>query len=465
MAASIAFCCLLFLASAAAFTADLNIKECDRSGCRAAKKRIALDSTSNHTSSGGASLIAVGGAGLDELTLTYGGSDVGGPRVYLIEGEGVNENYMFTLKGKELTFEVELSTMPCGFNAALYFVGMTANEGHAESGTNYCDAQAVKGTFCSEMDVLEANTVAQQVTTHACVPACGSYSSAAGCQGRQGVPSEICDQSGCGLNPFRYGPGTTYDDERNNLHWYGPGGGNALDSTKPFTVVTQFHGAVGGGGGGGGLANITRYYIQDGRRVDLPTLYVVKPNGGQTMLGYAKPAITASYCDNIYDRWNPSLSPLGQMARNMDSGMVLAMSAWYDRETYSNGKPVGGTQTGMSWLDGVNQWSVKPASQQAPACWLAACLLLARLDRARCTSPDCSLTCACVVRGAWCVVRGACTAGGISPRRGRAMSRRQTQEARTVRPSQTYASETSCANHPTPAQRSGRDGLFVEMIE
>ena len=38
---------------------------------------------------------------------------------------------MFMLKGKEFTFDVELSTMPCGFNAALYFVGMTANEGAA----------------------------------------------------------------------------------------------------------------------------------------------------------------------------------------------------------------------------------------------------------------------------------------------------------------------------------------------
>merc|ERR1719284_1845352 len=35
--------------------------------------------------------------------------------------------------------------------------------------------------------------------------------------------------------------------------------------------------------------------------------------------------------------------------------MVLAMSAWYDQEVYVNGKPQG-TQTGMSWLDGMNNW-------------------------------------------------------------------------------------------------------------
>ena len=44
------------------------------------------------------------------------------------------------------------------------------------------------------------------------------------------------------------------------------------------------------------------------------------------------------------------------MAKNMEKGMVLAMSAWYDAETYSGGKPVGGTQTGMSWMDGNNLW-------------------------------------------------------------------------------------------------------------
>merc|ERR1712151_1051125 len=30
-------------------------------------------------------------------------------------------------------------------------------------------------------------------------------------------------------------------------------------------------------------------------------------------------------------------------------------SAWYSQETYENGQPVG-SQTGMSWLDGINDW-------------------------------------------------------------------------------------------------------------
>ena len=44
----------------------------------------------------------------------------GSLELHLIEGAGVDKNHMFMLKGQEFTFDVELSTMPCGFNAALY---------------------------------------------------------------------------------------------------------------------------------------------------------------------------------------------------------------------------------------------------------------------------------------------------------------------------------------------------------
>eukprot|EP00756_Hemistasia_phaeocysticola_P011231 Hpha_TRINITY_DN15099_c0_g1::TRINITY_DN15099_c0_g1_i2::g.125982::m.125982/K01225/CBH1; cellulose 1,4-beta-cellobiosidase len=340
---------LVMAASTAAFTTDLAIRECTLgAGCSLLKTRIALDATSNHTSSSGAELISVGGADGDQLTLTYGGSDVGGPRVYLIEPDGTNKNHMFMLKGREFTFDVELSSMPCGFNAALYFVGMDANEGGAEQGTKYCDAQAVGGTFCSEMDLFEANTEAQQYTTHACVDACGSYGDAQQCKGT-GSPSTVCDQSGCGLNPFRYGPGTTYNAEYNNPKWYGPGTGHTLDSTKKYTVVTRFNVDA-----SGDLKNITRFYQQNGARIDLPTLYVLPPTDGSHMGGFANPAITSDFCADIYDRWNGNagLKPLAQMGKNMANGMTLAMSAWYAKETY----PLSGSQTGMSWLDGTNNW-------------------------------------------------------------------------------------------------------------
>ena len=102
--------------AAASFTTDLTIKQCDAAGCKPVKKRIALDVTSNSTSSSGEKLINVGGAGMDELILTYGGADVGGPRVYLIEEDGVNHRKISTsrklvhkIKNQEFAFDVELS--------------------------------------------------------------------------------------------------------------------------------------------------------------------------------------------------------------------------------------------------------------------------------------------------------------------------------------------------------------------
>ena len=75
------------------------------------------------------------------------------------------------------------------------------------------------------------------------------------------------------------------------------------------------------------------------------------------MRGFAKPSITSNFCTDIYDRWNGqgTYAPLAQMGKNMEAGMVLAMSAWYAEEKYVNGRPQG-SQTGMSWLDGVNDW-------------------------------------------------------------------------------------------------------------
>ena len=51
-----------------------------------------------------------------------------GSRVYLTEGSGDNY-YMFRLKNKEFTFDVDVSELPCGLNGALYFVEMEQDGG------------------------------------------------------------------------------------------------------------------------------------------------------------------------------------------------------------------------------------------------------------------------------------------------------------------------------------------------
>lgn len=74
-----------------------------------------------------------------------------GSRFYLMESA---EKYqMFTLMGNEFAFDVDLSTLDCGLNGALYFVAMEAdggkasystNKAGAKYGTGYCDAQCAR---------------------------------------------------------------------------------------------------------------------------------------------------------------------------------------------------------------------------------------------------------------------------------------------------------------------------------
>ena len=112
---------------------------------------------------------------------------------------------MFNLLNREFTFDVDLSSLDCGLNGALYFVEMAAdggkgsystNQAGAKYGTGYCDAQCphdIKwingkanckdwkpsaddpnsgaghyGSCCAEMDIWEANSQSQAFTTHPC---------------------------------------------------------------------------------------------------------------------------------------------------------------------------------------------------------------------------------------------------------------------------------------------------------
>lgn len=74
-----------------------------------------------------------------------------GSRMYLMAS--TDKYQTFTLSGNELAFDVDLSTVDCGLNAALYFVAMDAdggmssqpnNKAGAKYGTGYCDAQCAR---------------------------------------------------------------------------------------------------------------------------------------------------------------------------------------------------------------------------------------------------------------------------------------------------------------------------------
>lgn len=85
------------------------------------------------------------------LTMTLSTVTNSGPRLYLL-APGEAEYEMFKLNQQEFTFDVNLSDIGCGINAALYFSEMDVKGGAAKSnaagpkyGTGYCDAQCPSG--------------------------------------------------------------------------------------------------------------------------------------------------------------------------------------------------------------------------------------------------------------------------------------------------------------------------------
>ncbi|KAH6849609.1 concanavalin A-like lectin/glucanase domain-containing protein [Chaetomium sp. MPI-CAGE-AT-0009] len=227
------------------------------------------------------------------------------PRAYLLGADG--DYVMFKLLGQELSFDVDVSTLPCGENAALYFSEMDKTGGRneyntagAKYGSGYCDAQcpiqtwnngtlntAQKGSCCNEMDILEANSRANAFTPHPCI-------------------GDNCDKAGCGFNPYA----------RGNKQYYGPG--LTLDTSKPFTMVTQF--VTDDSTTTGKLSKITRYYVQNGQKIASAL-----PDGD---------GISADAC-SVSDPFGG----LAGMGEALGRGMVMALSIWNSAGDF------------MNWLD------------------------------------------------------------------------------------------------------------------
>jgi len=285
-----------------------------------------------------------------------------GSRNYLMDTSGTNY-YMFKLKNKEFTFDVDNSQLPCGLNGALYFVEMQKDGGlgafpgnkvGAAFGTGYCDAQCphdVKyingepnsqdwipsetdanagfghfGSCCYELDIWEANEISTVFTPHPC--------DTVGQERCEGTPcgdnkageryDGVCDKDGCDFNSWRMGDRT----------FYGPGSSFKLDSSKTMTVVTQF--LTSDGTDSGDLAEIRRVYLQDGQVIynSFTNVPGIDPADSITdeMCGQQKVAFGDP--DDHAEKGG-----LKAMGESMDRGHVLVMSMWDDHDAH------------MLWLD------------------------------------------------------------------------------------------------------------------
>jgi len=274
-----------------------------------------------------------------------------GSRLYMTDG---NESYkMFQLMNKEFAMDVDVSTLHCGMNGAVYFVEMDALGGHdsafnkagAKFGTGYCDAQCPQEKFdwreghgicCHEMDIWEANREAAAFTPHPCSTTgpekCEGTSCGDGSKGEryQGV----CDKDGCDMNAYRMGA----------QNFYGAGPEFDVDTTKPLTVVTQF--ITTNGTDDGDLFEIRQVYFQDGQII---------PHANSTLSGVAGNSITDEFCNTQKRAFgdedhHQAIGGLKKMGEALRRGMVLSVSLWDDFSTQ------------MRWLDSTFPVGASPGT-------------------------------------------------------------------------------------------------------
>jgi cellulase len=185
------------------------------------------------------------------------------------------------------------------------------------------------------MDIWEANARATHVAPHTCSKP-GLYL----CSGDECGPDGVCDKDGCAWNPYRV----------NVTDYYGASAQFRVDTTRPFTVVTQF--LTSGKKDKKDkkkekMTKIHRLYVQDGKVIESYT--VDAPGLPRT------DSLTDEFCRATGADTYLSLGGTQGMGEALDRGMVLAMSIWWDE---------GGN---MNWLDSgeagpCDPWEGNPAN-------------------------------------------------------------------------------------------------------
>ncbi|KAG6839066.1 hypothetical protein C0991_006224, partial [Blastosporella zonata] len=166
------------------------------------------------------------------------------------------------------------------------------------------------------MDIWEANSVSAAVTPHPCsgdgLQVC---SASAGTCTSNGRYDTVCDPDGCDFNSYRMG----------NTNFYGPG--LTVDTTKKFTVVTQFISSD--GTATGDLTEIRRIYVQNGVVIQNSFVNVpgITANTYNSITGPLCDAQKAAFGDQTAFQSKGGLKQMGVAGKN---GMVLVLSIWDD---------------------------------------------------------------------------------------------------------------------------------------
>lgn len=173
------------------------------------------------------------------------------------------------------------------------------------------------------MDIWEANSQATVFTPHTC-SGVGSFLCAGDDCKRTAAGSGVCDKNGCGINTYGLG----------NPSFYGPG--LEVDSSRPFTIVTQF--LTDDGTTTGTLTEIRRLYVQDGKVI--PNTAETTNTNVRNMPGGYEGALSQDYCVARNTSDFLRLGGMAGMGQSLARGMVLIFSIWNSPGDF------------MNWLDG-----------------------------------------------------------------------------------------------------------------
>ena len=163
------------------------------------------------------------------------------------------------------------------------------------------------------MDIWEANSNAAAFTPHVCNTNGQTRCSGVQCGDGDDRNAGLCDKSGCDFNSWRMGDKT----------FLGPG--MTVDTSKKFTIVTQF--ITADNTTNGPLSEIRRLYVQNGQviqnsKVAIPGIDPVN-------------SITDEFCSQQKEVFNDvnyyqTLGGMAAMGDPLGRGMVLALSVWDD---------------------------------------------------------------------------------------------------------------------------------------
>ena len=155
------------------------------------------------------------GSGTDFNCPSNGRGYIMNPSSYNV---GNPDYFTVSMLGGYIEFDADLSQHECGCFNTFYTVGMPGYDGSGNldgsDSFHYCDANAVGGNFCPEIDLMEANKFAFQSTPHKCdAPSNRHYGS--------------CDTGGSFLSSVDHG-------------WsFGPGGQYTIDTTQKIHVKVE----------------------------------------------------------------------------------------------------------------------------------------------------------------------------------------------------------------------------------